>query len=100
MARVKPIALILLTLLASRALAQAQQQEHQHLNSEKLGTVHFATSCNEAAQQEFDRAAALLHSFQFSRAIEGFNTVLAKDATCGIAYWESPLAIGAILSRR
>ena len=87
MARVKPIALILLTLLASRALAQEQQQEHQHLNSEKLGTVHFATSCNEAAQQEFDRAAALLHSFQFSRAIEGFNTVLAKDATCGIAYW-------------
>ena len=85
MARVKPIALILYTLLASRALAQ--QQEHQPLNSEKLGTVHFATSCNEAAQQEFDRAAALLHSFQFSRAIEGFNAVLAKDATCGIAYW-------------
>ena len=85
MARVTPIALILLTLLASRALAQ--QQEHQDLKSEKLGTVHFATSCNEAAQQEFDRAAALLHSFQFSRAIEGFNAVLAKDATCGIAYW-------------
>src|SRR5580700_2912616 len=75
MARVTPIALILITLLASRALAQ----EHQHLKSEKLGTVHFATSCNEAAQQEFDRAAALLHSFQFSRAIEGFNAVLAKD---------------------
>jgi hypothetical protein len=30
---------------------------------------------------------ALLHSFQFSRAIEGFNAVLAEDATCGIAYW-------------
>src|ERR1700756_184095 len=87
MARVKPAALILLTLLASRALAQEQHQEHQHLNSEQLGTVHFSTSCNEAAQQEFDRAAALLHSFQFSRAIEGFNAVLAKDTTCGIAYW-------------
>jgi hypothetical protein len=52
-----------------------------------LGTVHFATSCNGAAQKEFDRAVALLHSFQFSRAIEGFNTVLGEDATCGIAYW-------------
>jgi hypothetical protein len=85
MVRAKPIALILFTLLASGGLAQ--QQELQHINGEKLGTVHFATSCNDAAQQEFNRAVALLHSFQFSRAIEGFNAALAKDATCGIAYW-------------
>jgi hypothetical protein len=87
MLRVKPIAAILLTFLASRTLAPEQQQEHQRKNDEKLGTVHFATSCNEAAQHEFDRAAALLHSFQFSRATEGFNAVLGEDATCGIAYW-------------
>jgi hypothetical protein len=85
MLRVKPIAAIFLTLLAWRAAAQ--QQEHPHKNDEKLGTVHFATTCNDAAQHEFDRAAALLHSFQFSRAIEGFNAVLGEDATCGIAYW-------------
>src|SRR5213079_834729 len=60
-------------------------QEHQH--GEILGTVHFATSCNEPAQKEFNRAVALLHSFQFSHAIEGFNAVLARDAACGIAYW-------------
>ena len=83
MFRVKSIAAMLLTLAASRSLAQ----EHQHRNGEKLGTVHFATSCNEVAQKEFDRAVALLHSFQFSRAIEGFNGVLGEDATCGIAYW-------------
>jgi tetratricopeptide (TPR) repeat protein len=39
------------------------------------------------AQKEFNRAVALLHSFQFSRAIEGFNAALREDATCGIAYW-------------
>lgn len=61
--------------------------EHQHANAEKLGTVHFATSCDEGAQKEFDRAVALLHSFQFSRAIEGFNAALRSDATCGIAFW-------------
>jgi hypothetical protein len=49
--------------------------------------VHFATSCNAAAQKEFNRAVALLHSFQFSRAIAGFNAVVGQDATCGIAYW-------------
>jgi len=62
-------------------------QEHTHGPSEKLGTVHFATSCSQEAQKEFDRAVALLHSFQFSRAITGFNGVLNRDATCGIAYW-------------
>jgi hypothetical protein len=83
MARVKLMAAILLTLVASRSIAQ----EHQHGNGEKLGAVHFATSCNEVAQTEFNRAVALLHSFQFSRAIEEFNAVLREDATCGIAYW-------------
>ena len=76
------IAGFLLTLAAS-CLAQ----EHQHGNSEKLGTVQFATSCNEAAQKDFNRGVALLHSFQFSRAIEGFHAVLGEDAMCGIAYW-------------
>ena len=74
--------------LAASCLAQ----EHQHGNSEKLGTVRFATSCNEVAQKEFNRAVALLHSFQFSRAIEGFNAVLGEDATCGIAYWGTALS--------
>ncbi|HYL86073.1 MAG TPA: hypothetical protein VE263_17750 [Candidatus Angelobacter sp.] len=83
MVRGKLLAAMLLTLAALSSRAQ----EHQHGNGEKLGMVHFATSCNEAAQKEFNRAVALLHSFQFSRAIEGFNAVLGKDATCGIAYW-------------
>lgn len=74
--------------LAASCLAQ----EHQHGNGEKLGTVHFATSCNEVAEKEFNRAVALLHSFQFSRAIEGFNAVLGEDATCGIAYWGTALS--------
>src|SRR5215813_3298212 len=78
------IAAIVLTLGASNRHAQ----EHQHAaNEEKLGTVHFATSCNEMAQREFNRAVALLHSFQFGRAIDEFNVVLGEDATCGIAYW-------------
>ena len=83
MVRVKLVVAILATFLALGSVAQ----EHQHGNGEKLGTVHFATSCNEAAQKEFNRAVALLHSFQFSRAIEGFHAVLGDDATCGIAYW-------------
>ncbi|HTV98479.1 MAG TPA: hypothetical protein VME42_20980 [Steroidobacteraceae bacterium] len=74
---------ILLAFIAARGMTL----EHQPANGEKLGEVHFATSCNEPAQRDFDRAVALLHSFQFDRAIDGFHAVLRKDPACGIAYW-------------
>ena len=79
--------LVLAGLFVMMPAATCIAQEHDHGNSEKLGTVHFATSCNEGAQKEFDRGVALLHSFQFSRAIQGFNVVLQNDPKCGIAYW-------------
>jgi tetratricopeptide (TPR) repeat protein len=56
-------------------------------SKQKIGTVHFVTSCSSAAQPVFNRAVALLHSFEFRRATEGFNATLAADSTCGIAYW-------------
>ena len=83
MIRAKPIARIVAILAASPSLSQ----EYPHSSGEKLGSVNFVTSCNQPAQTKFNRAVALLHSFQFSRAIQGFNAVLEEDATCGIAYW-------------
>ena len=74
---------ILLFFTATSGMAQ----EQPHGNGQRLGDVYFATSCNESAQGDFNFAVALLHSFQFSRAIEGFNAVLEQDATCTIAYW-------------
>jgi hypothetical protein len=58
-----------------------------HSADEKLGTVHFATSCARAVAPRFDRAVALLHSFEFGSSIKGFNDVLATDSTCAMAYW-------------
>jgi len=72
-----------IALLAASGIAQ----EHTHGKGEKLGAVHFTTSCNSEAQKEFDRAVALLHSFQFNQAIQGFNAVLKSDPACGIAHW-------------
>ncbi|HMD36761.1 MAG TPA: hypothetical protein VKH42_17425, partial [Vicinamibacterales bacterium] len=51
----------------------AHAQDHQHAAPEQLGRVHFETSCTAAAQQTFDRGVALLHSFDFGRAIESFD---------------------------
>jgi hypothetical protein len=76
----------LLTLPAFGAYAQ----EHAHpqgAQTEKLGTVHFATSCSPSVAPQFDRAVALLHSFEFGASIRAFNDVLAADSTCAMAYW-------------
>jgi hypothetical protein len=78
---------LIVSVLAVLAVSRSMAQEHQHGTGEQLGAVHFATSCNRVAQRDINRAVALLHSFQFSRAIEGFNVVLGEDATCAMAYW-------------
>jgi hypothetical protein len=54
---------------------------------EKLGTVSFSTSCSSAVQSPFNRAVALMHSFQFARAIAAFHAILANDPSCSMAYW-------------
>jgi hypothetical protein len=79
----KIIAAILLVLAALRGAAL----EHQHGADERVGQVNFSTSCNGPAQNEINRAVALLHSFDFSRAIDAFKAGLGKDETCAIAYW-------------
>src|SRR5262245_22944051 len=72
--------------LGLAAAAPLAAQDHLH-PGEKLGTVHFETSCAAAVAPEFDRAVALLHSFEFGAAITGFNAVLAADPSCAMAQW-------------
>jgi tetratricopeptide (TPR) repeat protein len=60
---------------------------------EKLGTVHFQTSCSPPAQKEFERALALLHSFWFRAAIPAFKAVDAADPGCAIAQWGIAMAL-------
>jgi hypothetical protein len=83
---VRRLQLAALAIAASTALGAAQER-HDHAADEKLGSVHFQTSCAASAQPVFDRAVALLHSFDFGRAIDGFNAALKEDPSCVIAYW-------------
>ena len=64
------------------AVAQTSQP-----GGERLGKVHFETSCAASVAGEFDHAMALLHSFEFADATAGFNQVLSADPSCGIAQW-------------
>jgi tetratricopeptide (TPR) repeat protein len=62
-------------------------QEHEHVAPEKLGSVSFPTSCEPRTQQVFNRAVALLHSFAYKPAEEGFRSVAEQDPGCAIAHW-------------
>jgi tetratricopeptide (TPR) repeat protein len=79
---------LLITLLTiAPAMVVAQEHEHGGMAGEKLGTVHFANTCSPAAQPAFTRGVALLHSFEFSRAIDAFEQALGADGSCGITVW-------------
>lgn len=85
-------AFLLFLLAVSGPAARAQEHVHGGAPPEQLGTVHFATSCAAPAEAAFDRAVALLHSFEFAPAIEGFGATARIDPACGLAYWGVALA--------
>jgi len=62
-------------------------------HAQQLGTVHFPTSCNEAAQRRFDRAMRYQHSFWYQQSKEIFGEVLEADPNCAIAYWGIALSL-------
>ena len=59
----------------------------QDNTDQKLGTVHFETSCNETAQRRFDRAMRYQHSFWYTASKEIYEETLKADPECAIAYW-------------
>lgn len=69
------------------AAANAQQHQHDHGTHEELGKVDFRVSCSPAAQNQFNRADALLHSFGYEQAEKAFAEVLTTDPGCVMAYW-------------
>ncbi len=75
------LALIIVGMLVTAARGQ-----------EKLGKVHFPTSCSPAAQPHFERGLALLHSFTFGPAIKAFDEAATVDPACGIAHWGAAVA--------
>src|SRR5258708_10862022 len=77
--------LLMIATLVAHGLGFAQANDHT--STENLGTVKFSVSCSSAVQPQFNRAVALMHSFQFARAIEAFNAILVSDPSCAMAYW-------------
>ena len=62
-------------------------------NDQKLGKVHFETSCKPEAQKHFDRAMLYQHSFWYRASQMAFEDVLKADPECSIAYWGIALSL-------
>jgi len=75
-----------LTFVAA-AWADADPATRRSGDPEKLGRVHFKTSCSPEAQKQFERALAMLHSFFFPETVKAFTAIPATDPSCAIAYW-------------
>ncbi|GAC1670440.1 MAG: hypothetical protein NVS9B2_16330 [Steroidobacteraceae bacterium] len=74
-------------LLLSASIACADEHHDHKLSAEELGTIHFATSCAKSTQNGFNRAVALLHSFQYEQSRGTFVQVSKADPTCAMAQW-------------
>src|SRR6266571_7332776 len=85
--RTSPCTLLLTAALALVPAGARAQHEHDHAAPEKLGRVHFPTSCKAEVQQAFERGVALLHSFAYGEAAKAFVEVAAKDPGCAMAQW-------------
>src|SRR5262252_3883799 len=79
--------------IVAAGLASAQSALAQDESDQRLGTVHFVTSCNETAQRRFDRGMRYQHSFWYRQAKEIFEDVAKADPECGMAYWGIALTL-------
>jgi tetratricopeptide (TPR) repeat protein len=65
----------------------APQHDHTSQQPDRMGTVHFDTSCSPEVRDEFDLAVATLHSFGYGKSAQLFAHVLSTDPSCSMAEW-------------
>ncbi|HZB39216.1 MAG TPA: hypothetical protein VE443_14605 [Beijerinckiaceae bacterium] len=82
-----------LAVAAATSVFFADRAVSQDETDQRFGTVHFETSCNEAAQRRFDRGMRYQHSFWYQSSKEIFEDALKADPECAIAYWGIALSL-------
>jgi tetratricopeptide (TPR) repeat protein len=68
-------------------VAWSGQQHHHAVTDEEVGSVRFSTSCSITLEKSFNRAVALLHSFQYEQARQAFIEISTQDPECAMAQW-------------
>ncbi|TAI62890.1 hypothetical protein [Bradyrhizobium sp. Leo170] len=76
-----------LAVVVGLVAATVSQPADSQSAEQRLGKVHFATSCNPEAQELFDLGMLYQHSFWYSASRRTFEEALKEDPQCAIAYW-------------
>jgi len=79
--------LMALLVFTSARVECARQHEHASDESDRMGTVHFDTSCRPEVRDRFNLAVATLHSFGYWKSAQLFADVLSTDPSCSMAEW-------------
>lgn len=74
-------------LMLLSAAGLCDEQHHHDLTESEVGSVQFITSCARDIAADFNRAVALLHSFQYEDTRYAFEDIGRKDPTCAMAQW-------------
>jgi hypothetical protein len=73
--------------LVTSAIVGLLLQLAARAQEEKLGEVNFPISCSAAAQAQFNRALAMLHSFFFPETVKAFTALARQEPSCAMAHW-------------
>ena len=73
--------------LFASTLIALLSQEPGRAGEERLGEVNLPISCGPAAQQQFNRAVAMQHSFFFPETVKAFTAIAEREPSCAMAYW-------------
>jgi tetratricopeptide (TPR) repeat protein len=88
MNRVHLLTALLAAVLSPLLDASAHEDEQIPQGApDRLGEVSFPVSCSPAAQVEFNRAMAMLHSFFYPEAGRTFARASAIDPSCAMGHW-------------
>ena len=73
------------------AMPTVAQEQHEHATApgsvENYGQVHFVIFCSPQAQQQFEQALAMLHSFHFPATGRAFSALANAEPNCAMAWW-------------
>ena len=86
MRRVRLVLFGLLVLVPGFASAD-EGHHHETASPEKLGTVHFWITTKPGVQRDFNRAVALLHSFEYEQAEKAFTRIVQAEPKLAMGYW-------------
>ncbi|MBS1839339.1 MAG: hypothetical protein JSS69_06745 [Acidobacteria bacterium] len=86
---------VLSAVLVCACVVKGQEGHHHELSEQEVGSVHFVTTCGAgrstadklAFDASFNKAVALLHSFQYEDTRSAFATIAKKNPNCAMAEW-------------